>query len=656
MKSLPAIAFLVSLLFALGGIGFSQEQQVSSNPVDGFLLKSRLIKKQPFRPFSTNAVSLPLKMSYQGLVTTSGGTPVADGSYDMTISLYDSLVNGNLQWSEIHAGVPVHHGTFTIILGTTTPLNLQFNQPLFVQAALTNGPVGPPYPVVFPTRSELVSSPYSLAPWVTNGTDLYYKNGNIGIGSSAPESSKIGSLKIDIADEDGNNSDIAVRVAGQGNGTGFPLMHFAKSGGTIEVPTIAPANNAIGQIDFLGYDGTNYLDAAAITASFQGTPASSNMPGQLNFWTTPAGSASPSVRMHLDQSGNVGIGTTAPVGQLHVVGASPVRIVGEVSTLFDSEYVDFIARNSTYGSYMGGMRIKRDPLTGDVNTSFLAGPAGSPAIELMRLGGNGHLGIGTLNPIATLQTLSHNRYAGYFTTDSSAPSSLLTHVLHAEFTGSGATFPYAMWGRSAPQAGWGVGGHFEGGYSGVEGFSTLDGGSSNVGVIGDASGATLNYGMSGFADSGTYAIGLYGAAGGHASLNYGVYCTGDLAYTGALVHVSDAKFKENVESSNGSLEKIMELKPKIFTFKSGADYDRFSFPKGKQYGFIAQELEQVFPDLVVSAAQPAVTDAQGRIKTEPTEYKGVKTLDLIPILVNAIQEQQKLIDALQTKVANLEKK
>jgi hypothetical protein len=95
--------------------------------------------------------------------------------------------------------------------------------------------------------------------------------------------------------------------------------------------------------------------------------------------------------------GKIGIGTTAPTGTLHVRGGSPVRFIGETSTLSGSEYVDFMARNEFFNSDLGGMRIQRQP-SGDIDTLIFGAAAGSGGAEMMRVRGNGNVGIGTPSP------------------------------------------------------------------------------------------------------------------------------------------------------------------------------------------------------------------------------------------------------------------
>ena len=107
-----------------------------------------------------------------------------------------------------------------------------------------------------------------------------------------------------------------------------------------------------------------------------------------------------------------------------------------------------------------------------------------------------------------------------------------------------------------------------------------------------------------------------------------------------ITAISDQRLKENIQDIDVGLDKIMALKPRKFDWKEGKGKDK----KGDR-GWIAQEFEQVFPDMITTW------------KDEPPEgeepYKAVNA-DLIPVLVKAIQEQQALITALTARVAALE--
>jgi hypothetical protein len=104
--------------------------------------------------------------------------------------------------------------------------------------------------------------------------------------------------------------------------------------------------------------------------------------------------------------------------------------------------------------------------------------------------------------------------------------------------------------------------------------------------------------------------------------------------------ISDQRFKENIRNLDVGLNEILALQPRRFDWKEG---------KGKNIqndqGFIAQEFEQVFPEMIGEWLDPA---PEGE---EP--YKSVRA-DLIPVLVKAIQQQQTMISELQAKVAALE--
>jgi hypothetical protein len=106
--------------------------------------------------------------------------------------------------------------------------------------------------------------------------------------------------------------------------------------------------------------------------------------------------------------------------------------------------------------------------------------------------------------------------------------------------------------------------------------------------------------------------------------------------------ISDQRLKENIRDLDAGLAEVMALKPRLYDWKEGKGADIKN-----ARGFIAQEFEEVFPDLIDEWRDPA---PEGE---EP--YKSVRQ-DLIPVLVKAIQEQQQMIETLQAKVAALEAK
>ncbi|MGE5356183.1 MAG: tail fiber domain-containing protein [Deltaproteobacteria bacterium] len=89
---------------------------------------------------------------------------------------------------------------------------------------------------------------------------------------------------------------------------------------------------------------------------------------------------------------------------------------------------------------------------------------------------------------------------------------------------------------------------------------------------------------------------------------------------------SDVRLKENIETIHNGLEKVKQLRGVTFTWKSSPEY-------GTKYGFIAQELEKVIPELVFT------NDADG--------YKGVNYAEMTAVLVEAVKEQQFQIDELK---------
>jgi len=104
--------------------------------------------------------------------------------------------------------------------------------------------------------------------------------------------------------------------------------------------------------------------------------------------------------------------------------------------------------------------------------------------------------------------------------------------------------------------------------------------------------------------------------------------------------ISDQRLKENIRDSSDGLSVISGLRPVRYDWKEGHGNNQKN-----QLGFIAQEIETVFPE--------AVSEWQVN-KDDETVYKTVGPGALIPVLVKAIQEQQALITTLTERITALE--
>ena len=106
-----------------------------------------------------------------------------------------------------------------------------------------------------------------------------------------------------------------------------------------------------------------------------------------------------------------------------------------------------------------------------------------------------------------------------------------------------------------------------------------------------------------------------------------VYINSDLYVNGSIYNPSDRILKDNIQEIDESKEKLLNnLEPKIFNYKED--------PNKKHYGFIAQDMEKIFPELV---------------KDSDFGYKTINYLELIPLLVLKINAMQKEIDELKEK-------
>ncbi|MFT3945463.1 MAG: tail fiber domain-containing protein [Agriterribacter sp.] len=115
--------------------------------------------------------------------------------------------------------------------------------------------------------------------------------------------------------------------------------------------------------------------------------------------------------------------------------------------------------------------------------------------------------------------------------------------------------------------------------------------------------------------------------------------------------ITDTKIKKNIEPIDNPLQRIMQLEPKKFEYNVG-DYKHLKLQQGSQYGFIAEELQFIFPDLV---KEKSVNYMFGKNVYRNSTIKTIDEAGLIPVLVASIKEQQAEIEKLKTEVLQLKK-
>jgi hypothetical protein len=119
----------------------------------------------------------------------------------------------------------------------------------------------------------------------------------------------------------GSSSNSWVNLTRFSNNNGSANIQFAKSrSGTAGTYTVVQNNDILGQISFLGADGTDMANyAALIRGQVDGTPGSNDMPGRIMFATTSDGGTFPTERMRIGSNGDITVnfdGSGNQTGQL----------------------------------------------------------------------------------------------------------------------------------------------------------------------------------------------------------------------------------------------------------------------------------------------------------------------------------------------------
>jgi hypothetical protein len=131
--------------------------------------------------------------------------------------------------------------------------------------------------------------------------------------------------------------------------------------------------------------------------------------------------------------------------------------------------------------------------------------------------------------------------------------------------------------------------------------------------------------------------------------------TGEIRATNNITaFYSDERLKENIKTIPSALSKLLSLRGVTYNSNKLAEQYGY-FDKKEQVGVIAQEVEKVLPQIVVPAPFDIEQDEDGNEYSKSGEnYKTVQYDKLIPLLIEAIKEQQETIISLQKRIEDLE--
>ena len=143
-------------------------------------------------------------------------------------------------------------------------------------------------------------------------------------------------------------------------------------------------------------------------------------------------------------------------------------------------------------------------------------------------------------------------------------------------------------------------------------------------------------------DSGKVGIGLSNPA-------FDLQVAGNVDILGELTAASDRNLKRNITKLQNASSLITALNPVSYFFKA-EEFPEKKLATRKKMGLIAQEVEKVLPNLVSEAGTAK------HINGEEINVKSVNYIELIPLLIKGMQEQQAEINRLSNELQQLKQK
>lgn len=540
--------------------------------------------------------AVPDRVSYQGRVTDTSGTPIANGtstSRTAIFRIYDAASGGNRIWSE-QQSVTIASGEFSVLLGAgstvsgetnATTLNAIFtSQDRFLGVTIADA--GGALTSEISPRQQLVTTAYAFRAKVAESvasmaiSSAMIANGAVNttqltdsavstakLATDAVTSTKIVDGTIATADLAANAVTAAKLAADIGVWTASGANVYRASGNAgVGLATPQSPLHVHGASE-VRMQITDTASGTALTDGFMLSLGSNEAAAWVYENRALKFGTNNSERMRIAANGNIGIGTGTP--------NAPLSFSASDANTKIAVYDD--NSGSLIGLGTGPNQFRFHVANSGNRFSFHNAPAGS---EIFTIQGAGNVGIGTIAPASKLEI------GGYTTVKTASDSRF---YMRTDASGNGVA------------DGLTVGMHGQAGFLWMYENLPLQFATNNTqrilvtegGQIGMAGGAGTSATVAIYSRSTEdYPLVIYDrtSVGKFFFAHHGqAYKSGG----GSWGDGSDRRLKKNIEPLTGTLNKLLQLRSVTYDY---LDPERWG--KGRHTGFIAQEVEPLFPQWV----------------------------------------------------------
>ena len=481
-------------------------------------------------------------------------------------------------------------------------------------------------------------------------------SGNVGIGLTNPT----GSLSIKA--EQTNTPTIAFQ-----NSSGGPNSAISNYTSAVQTFTVIGTNTYVTSVATLARFNTNYEGSCIIFDE-----------GTLRF-STGTTSITPTVRMTINNTGSVGIGTPTPSYALDINDTNGSGVRGmRISTSSSSVGPSIILRYSPGGltNWLIGTSQAVSNTLEFIASNSVSGDPGTAGTTRMQITAGGIVSIGTTNTSRNLNVIDS---MGVRTNRTGTEQ----EIFFIGATGSGVNDGFLGLNDNGTRrvnicannsrggdTYFNGGGFFGIGMNNPSYTLHIPQGNnlflSNLFIAGTANNPVLSSGATGGSmylqggGAGEGNIYLQGASSGgngyiefrtNGSLRMTIASNGNIgAPSGTNIYnASDLRLKQNITAITEGLDKIIALNPVKFNWIDGFEPSEDS---KNMLGFVAQELQNVIPEAVENFGNSSIV--VGEITVENPLRVNEKFI--IPVLVKAIQELNTKLDAANAEIEELKNK